>query len=137
MTVPDLDTRSAIHDLVIDFYREVAMDDLLGPVFVEVAEVDWAEHLPKLTDFWCRVLLGEPSYDGMILGPHQALHGLAPLRPELFDRWFLLFADAVDLRWQGPFADRAKEHAARMAAILARRILDVSWAPPSRARASP
>mgnify|MGYP000346625624 CR=1 FL=1 len=41
-TMPDLDSRSAIHDLVVRFYREVVFDDLLGPVFGEVAEVDTA-----------------------------------------------------------------------------------------------
>lgn len=42
-------------------------DDLLAPVFTEVAEVDWSAHIPRLIDYWCRVLLGEPGYDGAIL----------------------------------------------------------------------
>jgi hemoglobin len=125
----DLDSRAAIHDLVVDFYREVVFDDLLGPVFTEVAEVDWAEHIPKLVDFWCRVLLGEPGYDGFVLGPHQRIHATEPLRPELFDRWYLLFVEAVDRGWSGPSADRAKAHAAQIAGTLARRILGVEWSP--------
>jgi hypothetical protein len=44
----DLDTRTQIHDLVVRFYREVVFDDLLGPVFADVAEVDWSVHIPKL-----------------------------------------------------------------------------------------
>ena len=129
----DLDRRSEVHDLVVDFYREVALDDLLGPVFVDVAEVDWADHIPKLIDFWCRVLLGEPSYDGTILAPHLAVHDVEPFRPELFDRWYLLFVETVDAGWAGPYADRAKEHAARIAATMARRILGVDWAPRTEA----
>ena len=35
----DLDSRSQIHDLVVRFYREIVFDELLGPVFGEVAEV--------------------------------------------------------------------------------------------------
>ena len=62
---PDLDSRTEIHDLVVAFYREVALDDLLGPVFGEVVEVDWSVHIPKLIDYWCRVLLREPCYDGL------------------------------------------------------------------------
>ena len=119
----DLDTRTAIHDLVVDFYREVAFDDLLGPVFHEVAEVDWASHIPKLIDYWCRVLLGQPGYDGTLLGPHQSVHEQAPFRPELFERWLELFGESVDSGWSGPYADRAKAHAERIAATLARRIL--------------
>jgi hemoglobin len=125
----DLATRADVHDLVVDFYREVVFDDLLGPIFDEVAEVDWASHLPKLVDYWCRVLLNQPGYDGMILGPHQALNELEPLRPEHFDRWYALFAEAVDHGWTGPTAEQAKAHAARMGATLARRILGVDWSP--------
>jgi hemoglobin len=125
----DLDDRAQIHDLVIAFYREIVFDDLLGPVFEEVAEVDWTEHIPKLIDFWCRVLLGQPGYDGYILGPHQAVNQLERFRPEHFDRWYGLWVESVDARWAGPIAEVAKSHAAHMAAVLARRLIGVDWAP--------
>jgi hemoglobin len=119
---------------VVSFYREIVFDDLLGPVFGEVAEVDWSVHIPKLIDYWCRVLLGQPGYDGFMLAPHQHVHELEALRPELFDRWYSLFVDAVDVGWEGPVSERAKSHAGRMAATLARRILNVDWTPPRLAR---
>src|SRR3954454_2283026 len=112
---PDLDSRANIHGLVVDFYREIAFDDLLGPVFDEVAEVDWTTHIPKLIDYWCRVLLGERGYDGYILHAHQEVHEIESFRPELFDRWLLLFVESVDAGWRGPVAERAKAHAARIA----------------------
>jgi hemoglobin len=126
----DLDSRTQIHDLVISFYRDVVADDLLGPVFTEVAEVDWAVHIPKLIDFWCRVLLGHPGYDGYILGAHQEVHHLQGFEAELFDRWYLLFVDTVDAGWSGPAAERAKDHAARIAGVLARRLLGIEWVAP-------
>lgn len=129
--LPDLDRRSRIHDLVVDFYRVVAMDDVLGPVFNEVAEVDWAEHIPKLIDYWCRVLLREPGYDGYILRAHQRVAADEPFRAEMFDRWFQLFVEAVDREWRGPVADRAKEHAAQIAGMLSRRVAGEDWAPSS------
>jgi hemoglobin len=129
----DLDSRAEIHDLVVRFYREVVFDDLLGPVFDEVAEVDWSTHIPKLIDFWCRVLLGEPGYDGAFLGAHQRVHQLESFRPELFDRWYRLFVDTVDDGWCGPGADRAKAHAAVMARNLSRRILGEDWTPAGEA----
>lgn len=55
---PDLSTRATIHDLVIRFYREIVFDDLLAPVFDEVAEVDWTIHIPNLIDYWCWIVLG-------------------------------------------------------------------------------
>src|SRR5665213_1822724 len=62
----DLDTRAQIHNMVVAFYRELVMDEVLGPIFEEVAEVDWSEHIPQLIDYWCRVLLGDQSYRGAI-----------------------------------------------------------------------
>jgi hemoglobin len=131
--IADLDTRSEIHDLVVRFYREVAFDDLLAPVFVEVAEVDWSTHIPKLIDFWCRVLLGHPGYDGFVLGAHREVHELEAFRGELFDRWYRLFVETVDEGWRGPIAERAKAHAGRIAGTLARRLLDLEWEAPTGA----
>jgi hemoglobin len=119
----DLDGRAQIHDLVVSFYREIVFDDLLGPLFDEVAEVDWTEHIPKLIDFWCRVLLGERGYDGYIIGSHQRVHELERLRPEHFERWLTLWSTAVDGGWAGPGAEQAKDHAAHMAQVLARRLV--------------
>lgn len=123
----DLDNRTEIHDLVVTFYREVASDDLLGPIFGEVAEVDWSVHIPKLIDYWCRVLLRERGYDGFVLAPHQRIHSLEAFRPELFERWLGLFVEVVDEGWQGSTADAAKAHAAKIAAILSRQLLGAEW----------
>ena len=123
----DLDSRAHIHDLVVRFYREIVFDDLLAPVFGEVAEVDWAVHIPKLIDYWCRVLLREPGYGGFILDAHQHVHDTEPFRVELFDRWYTLFVETVDESWAGPIAETAKRHAARTAAVLARHLLDLEW----------
>lgn len=128
----DLDARSQIHDLVVGFYREIVFDDLLEPVFGEVAEVDWAEHIPKLIDYWCRVLLGQPGYQGALLAAHAHLHSLEPLRLEHCDRWYLLWARSVDERWAGPRADQAKQHAAHIMGILARRVIGTDWSAPVR-----
>ena len=125
----DLDSRSEIHDLVVGFYREVVFDDLLAPVFGEVAEVDWSAHIPKLIDYWCRVLLGEGGFAGFILAAHRHVHDVEPFRVEHFDRWYTLWAETIDGRWAGPIAARAKRHAARIGASLAHRLLDVDWHP--------
>ncbi len=127
----DLDRRAAVHDLVVAFYRAVVFDDLLHPVFAEVAEVDWAVHIPKLIDYWCRVLLDEPGYDGNLLGAHHHVHALDPMRREHFDRWYELWVQAIDARWTGPGADRAKRHAALIGATLHRRLLGGTWQPAS------
>lgn len=125
----DLDSRTQVHDLVVGFYREVVLDDLLHPVFDDVAEVDWAEHIPKLIDFWCRVLLNEPGYDGAVLTAHRHIHDIQAFRVEHFDRWFELWVECIDAGWTGPHAELAKSHAARIGRTLARRLLDIDWLP--------
>ncbi len=129
---PDLSSRSAIHDLVVGFYREIVFDDLLDPVFSEDVEVDWSVHIPKLIDYWCRVLLREPNGPGAVLAAHRHVHELSPLQLEHFDRWYSLWARTIDGRWAGPNAERAKAHAARIGSALARRLLDTVWPPPDQ-----
>jgi len=127
--LPDLDRRSRIHDLVIAFYREIVFDELLGPVFTEVAETDWSTHIPKLIDFWCRMLLDEPGYDGFVLAAHRHVHDTEAFRLEHFDRWYALWVATIDDRWAGPRADLAKQRALRIGRTLARRLLETGWKP--------
>ncbi len=127
----DLVSRAEIHDLVVEFYREVVFDDLLAPVFGEVAEVDWPQHIPKLIDYWCRILLREGGYAGAVTAAHRHLHSVEPVRAEHCDRWYVLWANSVDARWAGPTADRAKSHAASLMAGMAKHIFGFEWAPPA------
>ncbi|MGH8979059.1 MAG: group III truncated hemoglobin [Acidimicrobiia bacterium] len=119
MVLPDLDNRDRITQFVRDFYRQVAMDDLLGPVFAR-AHVDWAAHIPKLVDFWSWQLLGEPRYERNPLRAHEPVHARDPFGPELYERWLELFDGTVDDGYCGPIADLAKDRARRMAQALQR-----------------
>ena len=84
-------------------------------------------HRPSSSTSGAGCCSAQPGYDGVRSSdPHQAVHGLEPLRTELFDRWFLLFAESVDRGWRAPCAEQAKAHAARMATMLARTILGVA-----------
>jgi hemoglobin len=132
----DLVDRAAIHHLVVVFYREVVFDELLEPVFGEVAEVDWAAHIPHLIDYWCRVLLSQPGYDGAIVRAHAHLHSIEPLRVDHFERWYALWVASIDSRWAGPFAERAKRHAALIGGVLSSRLLAVRWEPGPSATAT-
>jgi hemoglobin len=116
----------------VGFYREIVFDDVLAPLFGEVAEVDWADHIPRLIDYWCRVLLGETGYDGAILAAHRHVHDLDAFRVEHFDRWYSLWVASIDAGWAGPRAEQAKRHAARIATSLAGQLLDTSWQPPGQ-----
>jgi len=124
----DLSTSADVHDLVVAFYREIMLDELLEPIFSEVAEVDWVEHIPRLIDYWCWILLGTPRYAGTVTKTHRHLHGLQPLEPDHCDRWFSLWVRCVDERWEGRSAERAKKYAATMMQGLAKHVFGFTWA---------
>ncbi|MEO6627422.1 MAG: group III truncated hemoglobin [Aquihabitans sp.] len=128
----DLTTPTDVHDLVIHFYREIVFDELLEPVFGEVAEVDWAEHIPKLIDYWCWILFGAKRYAGAVTKVHRHLHGLQPIEAEHCDRWYLLWVASIDARWAGPNAEHADRHAATLMAGLAKHVFGFSWVAPTR-----
>jgi hemoglobin len=118
----DLDDPVQIAEMVRRFYADVAQDDLLGPVFHDVAHVDWSEHLPKLTAFWCRALLGIEGYAGHPFRAHALVHAQAPFTPAHFARWLSLFHDTVELGWTGPKADRALALAEEVARVHRRQL---------------
>lgn len=118
----DLDDPDEVAELVRRFYGEVAQDDLLGPMFNDVARVDWAAHLPKLTAFWCRVLFGTPGYEGNPFQAHRRVHEQSPFTPAHVARWLELFHDTVDQRWSGPNASRALALADEVARVHAQQL---------------
>lgn len=111
----DLSTREEIGTLVRTFYARVAEDDLLGPVFVDQAQIDWDEHMPRLIGFWCQLELGLP---GSVVRPtqkHSALSSVEPFRAEQFARWVALFHTTIDGGWSGPHAESMKARAVMIA----------------------
>ncbi|GAC1596342.1 MAG: hypothetical protein NVS3B25_20580 [Hymenobacter sp.] len=102
--LPDLSSEADIVKLVDAFYARVNEDALLCPVFNEVAQVDWATHLPTMYDFWSSVLLGTSRYKGRPFTKHFPL----PLTPTHFRQWLALFTASVDALFAGPKATDAK-----------------------------
>lgn len=118
----DIAGHDDIAELLRDFYARAFRDELLGPVFVDVARMDLVAHLPVMCDFWQAVLFRSGSYHGNALRPHQRLHEKAHLTPAHFARWLTLWRAAVDGRFSGPKADLAKLSAERIAGSMSRRI---------------
>ena len=104
--------------LVNVFYGRVRDDDLLGPIFNDVAHVDWATHLPRMYDFWESVLFSTATFKGTPLVVHRAHARHAPLTAKAFGRWVVLFQTTIDDLFSGTMADHAKNSAARIAATL-------------------
>ena len=133
----DLDTVDEISEMVGRFYADVSMDALLGPMFNDVARVDWSEHLQKLTAFWSRALLNVPGYAGNPFRAHALVHAKKAFTPSHFERWLSLFHETLDLGWTGPLAGRAHELADNVARVHSQHIIGTVVAlRPSDARES-
>ena len=109
-SAPVADVRDEdLHDLLVDFYAAVALEPLLAPYF---AEVDMAEHIPRIADFWSTLLFHTGRYSGNAFRPHLAMPGLdAPH----FARWVATMEATVDARFAGPIAESVKALAHRIA----------------------
>ena len=107
----DIQTKDDIQKLVDLFYEKVNQDELLSPIFNEIAKVNWEEHLPIIYDFWNTILLEKKAFTGQPYPKHAAL----PITKEHFDRWLIHFKETIDDNFQGPTADEAKRLASQIA----------------------
>ncbi len=115
---PDLDSRDNIECFVDCFYEHLLADKQLAPIFVDVAAIDLAVHLPHIKDYWCKLLLGDKRYQRHTMNIHRQLHGKRPLQAGDFQRWLAFFTATVDAHYAGERAERAKQVAASIAANM-------------------
>ena len=114
----DITTEADVRLLVDAFYAAVREDQLLNPIFADVAQIDWTHHLPRMYRFWNAQLLGKPGYVGQPFAAHMEL----PVTREHFVRWLEVFRATVDRHFVGEGAKRAKDMAASFAHALAMRL---------------
>ncbi len=103
---PDLGSREAIETFVDRFYARLLADERLAPVFLDVAGIDLAVHLPHIKDYWCKLLLGEQGYRRHTMNIHRQLHGKQPLEAGDFQRWLALFNATLDEGFSGERTER-------------------------------
>ncbi|WP_029275435.1 group III truncated hemoglobin [Pedobacter borealis] len=114
----DIHNREDIILLVDTFYKNVALNKRIGPIFTDVAKVDWSHHLPKMYDFWESILFGKAIYKGNPMLTHFALNEQTPLQTETFETWKNLFFQTVDDLFVGENADLIKQKAQSIADLM-------------------
>lgn len=115
----DIETREDIERLLNEFYVLATKDELIGHHF---AELDLETHIPVITDFWDKILFGNPVYFGNPLFVHYKLNQKSGLAPKHFERWTHLFYGTVDRLFAGETADLAKSRAEVVAGSLSMRL---------------
>lgn len=114
----DVESIEDIQLFVDTFYSKVREDELIGPIFQNVIQDKWPEHLAKMYRFWQTILLDEHTYNGRPFPPHMNL----PVEREHFERWLSLFFETIDSLFQGKKAELAKWQGNRMAEMFQAKI---------------
>jgi hemoglobin len=86
-------TKQHIEKLVMHFYQKVQTDDMLGPIFNDTANVDWAHHIPLICQFWNSIMLKTNEYHGNAYTKHVMLGRETEITEQHFSRWLMLFQD--------------------------------------------
>lgn len=114
----DLKDREDVRLLIDAFYTRVRKDELIGPIFNDVAKVDWEHHLPVMYDFWEGVLFQAGNYAGNPMRVHKQLNEKFPLEQVHFDRWLQIFRETLDEHFEGPVAEQARQRALSIATMI-------------------
>jgi hemoglobin len=118
----DIASDEDVAQLIRGFYGRCFEDDLLGPIFIDVAHLDLEAHLPVMVDFWTTVLFRSGAYRRNVLAVHVALHEQAPLTSEHLERWLELWTATVGDHFEGPVAQLAVTQARRFAWSMGQRL---------------
>ena len=117
-------TKENIETMVMNFYRRVLKDDVVGPFFIAKLGDDmnneyWKPHLKLLIDFWASMTLGDGSYRGNPFAPHMYL---GELKHETFEQWLNLFYATLDEVYEPQTADQFKERSSIIAGNFMRNL---------------
>ena len=118
VTKNDIETRTDIEKLIIQFYGKLMINPVIGFIFTDVVKIDLAQHIPIIVDFWETILLDNPVYKKNAMEVHYDLNKKIPLKKEYFTEWLLLFCNTVDELFMGKIAALAKTRAKSIAAIM-------------------
>lgn len=115
---PDISNRKDIELLINSFYQKAQTNEYLGPIFNNIAKVNWDDHLPTMYAFWASILLDERSYNGNPMPKHIALSKVTDMTSVQFTEWLTIFKATVDDLFEGTKADEAKFRAENIANLM-------------------
>lgn len=118
----DIINRNDVELLVNSFYDKVKENNIIGPIFNDVAKINWDEHLPKMYSFWASILLGEHSFNGNPMKVHVHLGKMTTMSEIEFNEWLILFNETINEHFEGENANEAKIRAANIARLMLHKI---------------
>jgi hemoglobin len=117
-------TKENIETMVLNFYRRVLQDEIVGPFFIaklgdDMSNDYWKPHLELLVNFWASIALGDTSYRGNPFAPHMMV---GELSREVFEQWLKLFFETLDEVYEPQMADLFKERSSIIAGNFMRNL---------------
>ena len=114
-------SESEIKNLVYSFYDKVREDAELAPVFNDVIQDNWTQHLEKMCDFWSSAMLMTNRYHGNPMLKHMQVK---TIKPRHFERWLELFREATKEVLTDDVAKQFDARAERIAEALQSRLFE-------------
>lgn len=132
-TLHDIESRDDIVRLMGEFYGRMFKDEVMGPIFLDVAKMDLDVHIPIISDFWELQLFRKSGYRGGMMMVHFQLHNKMPegLEHHHFMRWLDYWYETLDALFEGPRANWAKVVASRIGNNMSQRLDEVSGRAPA------
>ena len=114
----DIETKEDIAFLMREFYSKMLVDETIGYIFTDVAELDLEAHIPSLTNFWENMLLKANGYKKNVMGIHMLLNDKEKLKPRHFERWLFLLDQTVRENFEGEKVERMLNSSQNIAAMM-------------------
>jgi len=114
----DITQRKDIERLVNEFYERVKLDQTIGPIFSEVAHVNWDKHLPVMYDFWENIIFQTGNYTGNPMSAHFKIHEKHPFTKAHFTRWLAIFQETLNDCFEGPNTELARQRSLSIATVM-------------------
>ena len=114
----DITQRKDIELLVNEFYERVKLDQTIGPIFTDVAHVNWDKHLPVMYDFWENIIFQTGNYTGNPMSAHFKIHEKHPFTKDHFTRWLAIFQETLNDSFEGPNTELTRQRALSIATVI-------------------
>lgn len=113
----DLESRRDIAFLVINFYRNVKVDPLIGHFFNEnTAHLE--KHLPTMVSFWETIILGEKLYRLCPTINKVKPRQIFPSEEQHLERWLTIWVKTIYENFSGENSDEALACAIAIADVI-------------------
>lgn len=122
----DIETKEDLAFLMREFYSKMLVDETIGYIFTDVAELDLEKHLPSLTNFWENMLFQSNGYKKDVMGIHMLLNGEEKLQSQHFERWLFLLDETVRENFEGEKVERMLNSSQNIAAMMQFKLSNMS-----------